>query len=195
MWSKQEVQPALSVLVYSHSFSMAMRQVYLLVVIACSVLTNLLVQASQSCEITFKVDSRVEDSDWKTLYKDYQVTKSDHSLLNLTTSDLQEALQALNTTVFHRAGNCVELIISQGHYSVSQSVYMRQNVRIIGEVPGEVWIEFSNLTAPENVDSYNSITIYGSSNVIISGINFSSSPGLIYIERVTRVQVTSCSFQ
>ena len=174
---------------------MAVCQVYLFVVIACSALTAcLLAQASQSCEITFRVESH-GDTDWKRLYTDYQAAKSDHSSLNVTTSDLEQALLALNTTVFHRTGDCVELIISQGHYSISQSVYLRQNVRIIGESPGEVWICFDNLTAPENVDSYNSITIYGSDSVFISGIYFSRSPGLIYIERVTKVQVISCSFQ
>ena len=171
----------------------------LIVIVACSILAVANCQLSQSdlqsqaCEITVRVDSRVENNNWRDLYREYQETKSNYSSLNLTSSDLQEALLALNTTVFHRTNDCVEIIISQGSYSVNQSVYMRQNVRIIGEVPGEVLVDFESLTVPENSSS--SITIYGSDSVVISGINFTTSPGIIFIERVTIVEVTNCSFQ
>ena len=167
--------------------------------LACSVLAVANCQLSQTdlqsqaCEITIRVDSKVENNNWRGLYTEYQETKSNHSSLNLTSSDLQEALLALNTTDFHRAQNCVEIIIPQGSHSVSQSVYLRQNVRIIGEAPGEVWVDFDSLTVPENSNS--SITIYGSDSVVISGISFSTSPGIIFIERVTRVEVSNCSFQ
>ena len=176
------------------------RYLQLIVLLACCILAVSNCQLSESdcgfqsqeCEITIKVGSKVENNYWRDLYKEYQETKSNYSSLNLTFSDLQEALLALSTTVFHRANNCVEIIISQGNHSISQSVYLRQNVRIIGEVPGEVWVDFDGLTVPENSNS--SITIYGSDSVVISGINFSKSPGLIFIESVTTVKVTNCSF-
>ena len=179
--------------------SILCKYTHLVVIVACSILAVANCQLpqsdlqSQACEITIRVDSRVENNNWRDLYREYQETKSNYSSLNLASSDLQEALLALNTTVFHRTNDCVEIIISRGSYSVNQSVYLRQNVRIIGEVPGEVLVDFNSLTVPENSNS--SITIHGSDSVVISGINFTTSPGLIFIESVTTVKVTNCSFR
>ena len=61
---------------------------------------------------TIREDSRVENDNWRDLYREYQETNSNFSSLNLTSSDLQEALLALNNTVFHRANNNIIVLRS-----------------------------------------------------------------------------------
>ena len=164
--------------------------------LACSaqIYTFSELKASRLCEISIKVE-KVSSSTvyWKSEQEKMSNTSSQQ--LNLTTSDLQEALLSLNTTVFHSANNCVEVVISQGSYSINQSVYLTQNVRIIGEVPGEVYVNFNGVTVPQNASFYNVITVFGSEFVEFRGINFQWSPGIIAIERVTQVAVTNCNFK
>ena len=152
----------------------------------------------QACEITITVDKNTSHySDWRMLYSTYNLNRSNNSSLNLISSDLQEVLQGLNSTIFHRANDCIEVIISRGRHLILQSVYLTQNVRIAGDLeePGEVFVDFNSISLPQDDNFYNAITFFGSDYIEIRDISFQKSPGLVFIERVTQAHVINSNFE
>ncbi len=144
------------------------------------------------CEITISVNKNSTTSDWRPQYNRFR--QGTNNTITLTFGNLQEVLSALNTTIFHRDSGCIEVTLSAGSYSIEQSVYLVQNIRIVAEDIGSVFVEFSNLTAPQNVSVFYAVTIFGAQFVEMRGIHFSQSVGIIAIEKVTNTTISDCSF-
>ncbi len=147
---------------------------------------------SLDCEITITVNKNSTSSDWRAQYNTFG--QGTNKTISLEFGNLQEVLSALNTTIFHGDSGCIEVILSAGSYSIERSVYLLQNIRIVAEHIGSVFVEFSNLPAPQNVSVFYAVTIFGAQFVEIRGINFSQSLGIIAIEKVTNVTISDCSF-
>ena len=151
----------------------------------------------KQCEISIRVDP-AKDNNWLeeyTQYLDQSIDREaqDHTL-NLTCNELQEALLAIHSTIFHKSNSCIEVIISRGTYYITESIEIAQNVHIHGErAGGGVFVEF-NVNAQKNVSFFNVMTFLNADHVEITGIEFSNSPGIIAIENVTLVRVSDCSF-
>ena len=150
----------------------------------------------QQCEISIRVDPTA-DSDWRAVYTQYTLEldkKTEDQTLNLTCNELQEALVAINSTIFHKSNSCIEVVISRGMYYITESVEIAQNVHIQGEQAGGVFVDFS-VNAPTNVPFFNILTFINADHVEISDIEFSNSPGIIAVENVTLVRVSDSSFR
>ena len=150
----------------------------------------------QQCEISIRVDP-ASNNNWRaeyTLYTELNKEAQDQTL-NLTCNDLQEALVAINNTIFHNSNSCIEVVISRGTHYMTESVEIAQNVHIHGEHAGEVFVDFDDVNAPINASFFNILMFINADHVEISGIEFSNSPGIIAIENVTLVRVSDSSFQ
>ena len=150
----------------------------------------------QQCEISIRVDP-ASDNNWRAEYTQYTELdkKAQEQTLNLTCHDLQEALVAINNTIFHKSNSCIEVVISRGTHYMTESVEISQNVHIHGEHAGEVFVDLDDVNAPTNVSFFSVIIFLNVNHVEISGIQFSNSQGIIAIENVTLVRVSDSSFR
>ena len=165
-----------------------------LVTVTCTHLDSI---PSQQCEIYIRVDP-ASDNNWRADYVQYtELDKEaqDKTVLNLTCNGLQEALVALNSTIFHKFNSCIEVVISRGTHYITESVEIAQNVHIHGEHVGEVFVDFNVRYAPQNTTLFSVMTFQNADHVEISGIEFLNSPGIVAIENVTLVHVSDSSFK
>ena len=164
-----------------------------LVTVTCTHLDSI---PPNQCEISIRVDP-ASNNNWRaeyTLYTELNKKAQDQTL-NLTCNDLQEALVAINSTIFHKSNSCIEVVISRGTHYMTETVEIAQNVHIHGEHAVEVFVDFNDVKSPPNVSFFSVITFLHADYVEISGIEFSNSPGVVAIENVTRIHVSDSSFK
>ena len=122
-------------------------------------------------------------------------TLTSSSLVNRTCSDLQAVLSSLthNRTV---SSDCIDVLVRQGNYLITEFVSINQNLTLHGEGNVIVQFDFSGkfdprtTTEPHYVLSFSNVD-----HIELSGIDFIDSPGIITIVSVTTVVVENCSFR
>lgn len=147
----------------------------------------------QECDVSFSVDSTAIYQDWRQQY--VENGQSLNETLKINFSSFQEALSALNFTEFDRANtSCVEVLVSGGSYTVTSEIKIERNVRIVAKGSDRVFVSFNVFSSnPERV--FNVITFINADFVILRGLHFFNSTGIITIEKIAYVHVSQCRFK
>ncbi len=150
------------------------------------------------CEVSFTVDPTVSYQDWRQQYAKYLENESTvKEILNINFPSFQQALLALNSNIFDNGTNttCVEILVSEGTYTITNEIIVKQNVRIVANESDKVFITF-NISMPSNPGRvFNVITFRKADFVILMGIHFLNSSGIITIEHIDYVHVSNCHFK
>ena len=115
---------------------------------------------------------------------------------DITCNSLQNMLEFVAGIADAANGSYVEIRIAAGHYKVTDSVVIEQNMIILAESPGTVLVTFDDLALEnEATGEYHAILIQNAEFAEIEGIAFESSQGVITFENVSRVTVSNSSFR
>ena len=109
---------------------------------------------------------------------------SGESLSNFSCDSLQYVL----STIPMERDSDVEVQIAEGHYNLTDSVTIKQNITLRAEVPGAVHVNFNDLLK----DSFYAILFTSAKHTAIEGISFEwSHRGIIVFENVSQVSILS----
>ena len=117
------------------------------------------------------------------------------SLANRTCSDLETVLLSLtrNRTV---SSDCIDVLVRQGNYLITEFVSINQNLTLHGEGNVIVHFDFSGKFDPRRTTEPHYVLSFSYADYIeLSGIDFIDSPGIITVVSVTTVVVDNCSFR
>ncbi len=149
------------------------------------------------CDVSLLVDPTSVYQDWRQQCAEYLEKKQNiNKTQTINFSSFQQALLALNSTNFNRTNiSCVEMLVSDGNYTVTSEVIIEQNVKIVAKVSGKVFVNF-NISTPSNPGRvFNVINFSNADFVMLKGIHFFNSPGIITIENIAYVHVLHCHFR
>ncbi len=155
-------------------------------------------QLQELCEIHLSVskEASVAVEEWRQQYAQYVKNERNFTeTLYLRFYSLQEALSALNTTDFPSTNSCVQLVIPNGTHTVTSKVVIAQNLKMLANDSYDDVIVKFNVSTQENVSTFNVITFKNADYVVLKGIKFIGSPGIIAMESIAYIHVSHCHFR
>ena len=138
-----------------------------------------------NCSVALTVDKTSTDGE-----------RCNSSTANRTCSDLQSALVSLSRLEIS-AGDCADVLVREGEYVISDFVTISgRNVRLRGKGSVTVRFNFSGKFDPRRTSvPHYVLSLFNAESVVLSGIDFTDSPGIITVSNVSSVQIEDCSFR
>ena len=138
-----------------------------------------------NCSVEITVDKTVDTCD----------TLSDGRLSKRTCHDLQLVLLSLTRNEVS-SDDCVDVLVRQGEYLITEYVSINQNLLLHGEGNVTFAFNFSEKFDPRRTtEPHYVLSFSNADNITLSGLDFIHSPGIITVVSVTNVVVENCSFR
>lgn len=141
-----------------------------------------------SCSITITVDSSigVDCASELSLVANQSVCRDLESVLQRVASQA--------TIIQHE--ECIQVNIMPGNYTITSALRIRTNL-VLSSISccSDIRVTFQALFVNQSSEPFYVLGFSGVDFVVLNGIDFMMSPGIIGFENVSNVTITSCSFR